>query len=112
MYDYRATVVAVYDGDTITADIDLGFYVVLRQQKIRLFGIDAPELHGGSTEENDAGAKSRDWLRQRVLDKTVELITIKDRREKYGRWLGIIVVDGIKINDELVALGLAKKSMY
>ena len=46
MYEYRAFVRKVYDGDTITVDIDLGFDVVLKAQKIRLVRINAPEVRG------------------------------------------------------------------
>ena len=50
-YIYKAEVVSVYDGDTITVDIDLGFNVVLRKQKIRLGGINTPEIRGEEREE-------------------------------------------------------------
>lgn len=42
MYEYRAFVRKVYDGDTITVDIDLGFEVLLKNQKLRLYGINTP----------------------------------------------------------------------
>ena len=48
MYEYRAFVTKVYDGDTITVDIDLGFGVQLKKQSIRLSGINAPEVRGPS----------------------------------------------------------------
>ena len=37
MYEYKATIVRVVDGDTVDVDIDLGFDVWLRSQRIRLF---------------------------------------------------------------------------
>ena len=43
MYEYRAKVIKVIDGDTIDVDIDLGFGVILAKQRIRLYGIDTPE---------------------------------------------------------------------
>ena len=45
-YLYKATVTEVYDGDTITVDIDLGLNVWLKDQTLRLLGIDTPELRG------------------------------------------------------------------
>ena len=45
-YLYKAFVTDVYDGDTITVDIDLGFWTTLHKQKIRLYGINTPELKG------------------------------------------------------------------
>lgn len=108
LYTYRAKITAVYDGDTVTADIDLGFSVVLQGQTIRLARINAPEVRGSSAE---SGVRSRDALRAQVLGKSVVLRTIKDSREKYGRWLGEIWVDGVCINDWLVTEGLAAKFM-
>jgi micrococcal nuclease len=106
LYTYRAKVTAVYDGDTLTADIDLGFSVVLRDQTVRLARINAPELRGAGAE---MGVKSRDALRSQVLGKTVVLRTIKDSREKYGRWLGEVWLNDKCVNDWLLAEGLAVK---
>ena len=63
MYEYRAFVRKVYDGDTVTVDIDLGFDVVLKGQKIRLVRINAPEVRG---KERPEGLKSRDALRNKI----------------------------------------------
>lgn len=104
LYTYRAHVVSVYDGDTVTVDIDLGFSVSLKQQSVRLARINAPEVRGSSAE---AGIKSRDALRDKVLGKTVLLRTIRDSREKYGRWLGEIWIDNVCVNDWLLESGLA-----
>lgn len=109
MYKYRATVVGVYDGDSITVDIDLGFYVEFRRQKIRLFGINAPEVRG---DERIEGVKSRDWLREKILGKDVIIETYKDSKGKYGRWLGVIWLDGANINEALVDNGLAEFKVY
>lgn len=106
LYTYRAWVTSVYDGDTLTADIDLGFSVVLRSQSIRLARINAPEMRGSSAEK---GVISRDALRARVLGKDVVLRTIRDSREKYGRWLGEIWIEGACINDWLLSEGLASR---
>jgi micrococcal nuclease len=106
LYTYRAKVTAVYDGDTLTADIDLGFSVVLRDQTVRLARINAPELRGAGAE---MGVKSRDALRSQVLGKTVVLRTIKDSREKYGRWLGEVWLNDKCVNDWLLAESLAVK---
>ena len=44
MFDYAATIVSVHDGDTVRADIDLGFGCWIKNQPLRIYGIDAPEL--------------------------------------------------------------------
>ena len=63
MYEYRAYVSRVYDGDTITVDIDLGFGIVFKSQKIRLVRINAPEIRG---DERQTGLVSRDALRDKI----------------------------------------------
>jgi micrococcal nuclease len=104
MYEYSATVVKVYDGDTITVDIDLGFGIVLRKQKIRLYGVNTPEVRG---EEKELGKKVRDLLREKILGETIIVKTIKDKKGKYGRWLGTIFHKEENINDWLLNEGHA-----
>jgi len=106
LYEYSAKVVKVYDGDTITVDVDLGFGVWMHKQKIRLVGINTPEVRG---EEREEGLKSRDWLREKILDKQITLRTAKDRKGKYGRWLGAVILHSTNINQEMISLGLAEK---
>lgn len=100
MYTYKAHVVSIYDGDTITVDIDLGFDMTLKDQKIRLYGINAPEMKGANKVQ---GTTARDALRGRILNKDIIIHTIQDRKEKFGRWLGKLEVDGENINDWMVA---------
>lgn len=105
LYKYRAFVVSVYDGDTITVDIDLGFNVWKMAEKIRLYGIDTPEIRG---EEREDGLIAKDWLESKIKGKEIILETVKDRSGKYGRMLGIIWYDGDCINDLLVEEELAE----
>ena len=105
MYEYRALVVYVYDGDTVTVDIDLGFGVMLKKQKIRLLGLNTPEIRGESREH---GLISRDALRQRINGKWITITTHKDRKGKYGRWLGVLHDDDGCINDWLLSENYAK----
>lgn len=105
LYTYKAKVLSVYDGDTIRATFDLGFGIELKNQSIRLSGINAPEVRGESREN---GLKSRDRLRELVLDKEVIITTKKDKKGKYGRWLGEVFVDGESANYTLLAEGYAQ----
>lgn len=110
MYHYEAEVVGVYDGDTITVDVDLGFGVWARGQKIRLAGIDAPELKG---ETREAGKRSRDALLVLFAQSKnrITLRTVMDRKEKYGRWLGYVQLaddTATPVNDWMVLNGHAK----
>lgn len=110
MYEYRAKVTEVYDGDTVTAVVDLGFKVSF-EIKIRLYGINTPELRGDSREQ---GLVSRDRLRELILDKEVVIKTVKDKTGKYGRYLAEIyqILDNsapslVSVNEMLLNEGLA-----
>jgi len=97
-YRYLALIVSVYDADTVTAVIDLGFGISYKT-KIRLYGIDAPEMRGSEREE---GIEARDYLRELILGKTIQIETIKDKKGKYGRYLGILHDSDGNINERLV----------
>jgi micrococcal nuclease len=84
MFEYNAIITSVYDGDTVRADIDLGFGIWIRNQPLRIHGIDAPEM--GTPE----GLEARDFARGQLQGKTVKVKTLKDAKEKYGRYLAII----------------------
>lgn len=104
MYQYKAKIIDVYDGDTVTAMVDLGF-LHFQQMKLRLYGIDTPELRGPEREE---GLKVRDILREMILDQEVIINSYKDKQGKYGRYLANIFLNGIDINEWLVDNGHAK----
>lgn len=106
LYHYRAELVDIYDGDTLTCHIDLGFNTWLRDQKIRLYGIDTPELRGV---ERPEGLLVRDWLREQFTDPSFILLSHKDRSGKFGRWLGTILKDGRNLNEEMVDRGMAEE---
>ncbi len=114
LYHYKAFVIKVYDGDTITVNIDLGLHTFVNKVKIRLARINAPELRG---EEREKGLKSRDFLRSLILNREVIIQTIKDRKGKYGRYLGEVwfkdeTGNTINVNDLLLKKRLAKKVKY
>ncbi len=116
LYYYVANVTAVYDGDTITVDLDLGLGVWRHGQTIRLWKVNTPELKGVDRER---GLAVRDLVSKLVLNKSVLVRTIldkrgEDRNEKFGRLLGEVLVpseDGAaeptNLNELLLAQGLA-----
>ena len=87
MYEYSCKVVKVIDGDTADVDIDLGFGVWLKKQRIRFYGIDTPESRTSDVVEYGNAAKElvKFYL---PVDSTQTLITHKDAVGKYGRILG------------------------
>ena len=113
-YHYKAIVKSVYDGDTCTVDIDLGLKAWICNEKIRLYGINAPEIRG---DERAKGLQSRDFLREKISGQEVLLQTFKDRKGKYGRYLGNIWIrdennNWIDVNKLLVDSGHAVYKEY
>ena len=108
MYTYRAKIIGVYDGDTVTALVDLGFGIT-NKIKVRLKGINTPELRGV---ERAQGIISRDFLREKILNKDIVIETFKDKKGKYGRYIGTLWINDENINELLVEQGLAEKKDY
>lgn len=90
MYEYRATLLKIVDGDTVDVDIDLGFGVVLSNQRIRLYGIDTPESRTRDLEEKKFGKLASQFLVDH-LPTTFTLRTRLDGKGKFGRILGELV---------------------
>lgn len=106
-YTYNATVTRVYDGDTITVDIDCGFGIVKKNTILRLYGIDTPEIRG---DERPDGLVSRDFLLTKIpVGSSIIIQTYKDTTGKYGRYLATIFKDGENLNSTLLTEGYAKK---
>jgi endonuclease YncB( thermonuclease family) len=100
LYEYRCTIVDVVDGDTVHALVDLGLDES-RKLTLRLNRINTPEM--GTV----AGAEAKTRLIELLEPGDVILRTIKDRREKYGRYLAELDVAGINVNDRLLEEGFA-----
>ena len=102
---YQAIVTKVYDGDTITVDLDMGLRVWQKEIDVRLFGINAPELRGVT---HDKGIKSRDALRA-LLPLGTQVTIMSHAYEKYGRLLATVLVgpDRVNVNQYMVTHGFA-----
>lgn len=113
-YTYRVhSVDRVVDGDTVDFTIDLGFGVFTKQ-RIRLAGIDTPELRGGTVESKELAKKAKARVEEFLSSGEVFVKTEKDRTGKYGRYLGYIIIvkhSGIdfNLNEILVEEGYAKR---
>lgn len=92
MYEYKAKLLKVVDGDTVDVDIDLGFGICLRNERVRIMGIDTPESRTRNKIEKLFGIAAKKRLKQ-LLTKDVVLKTFKSRdgedaKGKFGRILG------------------------
>ena len=103
-YTYKAELVRVIDGDTVVLDVDLGFETWLRNQTIRLYGLNTPEIRGKTKSE---GLEVKAWMEERLAGREIVLQSIQDKKGSFGRWLGIIFADEENVNEELLAQGMA-----
>lgn len=109
MYEYRVNIKRVVDGDTVDVDIDLGFGVWLRGERVRLYGIDTPESRTRDKVEKKYGLLAKDFLKYNLRSKegTIILKTHKDGKGKFGRILGEFIRienDGHPVYEERINL--------
>lgn len=111
LYFYRADLVRIVDGHSVMLDVDLGFFTWHRKTTVRLAGIEAPDP------TTPAGKAAIDWLKTRLEEaseagdlriRTVKGDDTRDLNGTWGRWFGVLFADGVCINQEMVAQGLAK----
>ena len=105
MFEYNAVVVKVVDGDTVDVDIDLGFSVWLKKQRVRLYGLDTPESRTRDKEEKKYGllAKAK-VLEHCPIGSKIKVKTQKGKSKgKYGRILGELISDkSVNVNKFLI----------
>lgn len=112
MYEYRAKVNRVVDGDTVDIDIELGFDVVLTGQRVRIMGIDTPESRTSDKVEKVFGLAAKNRLKE-LLGKTAILKTQiekdgDDAKGKFGRILADFVApDGRMVTEIMIEEGHA-----
>jgi micrococcal nuclease len=110
-YIYRIrSIHKVVDGDTIDADIDLGFDISLTK-RIRLAGVDTPESRTADANEKKYGLESKEWLKKRCENAKDILIKteLPDSTEKYGRIIGHLYINGeeTSLNNQMITEGYA-----
>ena len=110
-YIYRIkSVTKVVDGDTIDADIDLGFDISLTK-RIRFAGIDTPESRTTNLKEKAMGLESKEWLKKTLEGAKDILIKteLPDSTEKYGRIIGHLFINGqeTSLNNQMITSGYA-----
>jgi micrococcal nuclease len=92
----------IHDGDTFTATLDLGFNT-FREVVVRLAGLDTPEVTGAS---KPAGLAVLHWAANRIIES--KDLTLESREvDKYGRSLGVLYLNGVSLNKQLIDKGMA-----
>jgi len=109
LYHYRAAVVRVVDGDTVDVMLELGFNVSLKE-RVRLYGINAPESRTRDKSEKVKGLAAKDFVVEWTEDHADEIVIVTriDKRGKYGRVLGTIMTEsGENLNELMIKEGHA-----
>ena len=91
MYTYNVEVTRVVDGDTVDVDIDLGFGMVYKKQRVRLMGIDTPESRTRNLEEKFYGLQAKAFMKSMVEGKSGVTLVSHDKG-KFGRILGELFI--------------------
>jgi len=131
MYQYKAIIQKVIDGDTLEIAIDLGLSMWIHDEKVRLYGVNTPEVYGvkKGSPEWEQGNKASEFVKSVLNDKDEIIVKkIKDKKEKNGRYLAVIYIKidpthlsgltGIRnsgqfycLNDILIGKGFAESYM-
>ena len=103
MYEYKCRIDRVIDGDTVDVDIDLGFGVWLRKERVRMYGIDTPESRTRDLEEKKYGLAAKAFVLAFLpIDSEQTLRTRKDGKGKFGRILGDFSVKGARVSRVMI----------
>lgn len=110
----KAKVLKVYDGDTITIAAHYAGQIV--KFSVRIFGVDCDEMKGGTEQTRYNARLAKKYVEAMILDKIVDVEILNNRihggkriREKFGRLLAIVKVDGNDLANMLLEAGLARK---
>lgn len=114
MFDYKAKITNIVDGDTLDFEIDLGFGITYNN-RLRLYGIDTPEIRG---KEREAGLIVKNYVENLLLNKEVYLETVKEKG-KFGRYIAKVIFynysypnEETDLSQHLIEKGMAKKVDY
>lgn len=102
LYNYKATILNIVDGDTIDVKIDLGFKIYI-DMRLRLAGLDTPERN------TESGKAAKLWLETALPINHEVRLSIFKAADKYGRYLATIHYNGVDINQELIKSGHASE---
>ena len=103
MYEYNITIAKVVDGDTVDVDIDLGFGMSYKKQRVRMMGIDTPESRTRDLTEKKFGKASKAHLKD-ILERPFDIELVSHDKGKFGRILGELFHQGneVSINQQMI----------
>lgn len=104
MYDYNAKIINVVDGDTVDAEIDLGFKMTTIQ-RLRLNRVNTKEMHDADPAKRKLAEDAKKFMIDTLLNQHVIIITHKS--DAFGRWLAEVFLNEKNINDVLLESDLA-----
>ena len=111
--EYDVEVLKVIDGDTVDVDIHLGFGIMLRDERVRIIGIDTPESRTSDKVEDLFGEAAKARVKE-LMTGSIRLITTEDRhgedmKGKFGRILGDFIIGDKMLTEILIEEGHAVK---
>ena len=106
MYKYKVHVTRIVDGDTVDVDIDLGFGMIYKKQRVRMMGIDTPESRTRDLEEKFYGLQSKAFLKSLLTgSKTYkDIYLVSHDKGKFGRILGEFFIGNseVSVNQQMI----------
>jgi micrococcal nuclease len=108
MYEYKCKILRVVDGDTVDVDIDLGFGVWLKKERVRMMGIDTPESRTRDKEEKKFGLAAKQFVKDYMPVGSIQVLKTEidksgeDKKGKFGRILGDFLIDGKKLTKIMI----------
>lgn len=106
MYRYNAKIINIVDGDTVDAEIDVGFKIKITH-RLRLLHVDTEEINSPDSQLRELAATAKGYLLDNLLNRTVNIQTHK--ADSFGRYLAEIYIDDVHLNEQLIDLKLARR---
>lgn len=102
----RITVIRVIDGDTVLAQVECPCCHIVSTQRVRLLGIDAPELDGA---DRGAAIAAQQYLAGLIVGNTVTVMIARAHPDLYGRMIGDLLINGVSASQLMLQAGMACK---
>ncbi len=100
---YNCIIQRIVDGDTVDVDIDLGFGIWLRKERVRIAGIDTPEKRTRDKVEKVFGLAATAKAHELIPEGSQCIVrTRRDRAGKYGRTMGDFVLENNRLYTEIM----------